>query len=105
MRVKGATLQQVLMAAALLMALCWNLVHASELKGLSLTEGPTGTRAEILLDLPADYSTLSLAGPDRLVVDLPSSALSRGFSAPAGTGAVRAVRTGQPVAGSARLPP
>jgi len=103
MRVKGATVQQVLMAAALLTALCWNLVHASEIKGLSLTQGATGTRAEILLDLPADYSTLSLAGPDRLVVDLPSSSLSRGFDAPAGTGMVRAVRTGHPVAGTTRI--
>lgn len=103
MRVKGATLQQVLMAAALVMALCWNLVHASEIKGLSLTQGATGTRAEILLDLPADYSTLSLAGPDRLVVDLPSSALARGFEAPAGAGMVRAVRTGHPVAGITRI--
>jgi N-acetylmuramoyl-L-alanine amidase len=103
MRVKGATLQQVLMAAALLMALCWNLVHASEIKGLSLTQGPTGTRAEILLDLPADYSTLSLAGPDRLVVDLPSSTLAHGFEAPSGAGTVSAVRTGKPVPGTTRI--
>ena len=99
MRVKGATLQQVLMAAALVMALCWNLARASEIKDLSLTQGATGTRAEVHLDLPADYSILSLAGPDRLVLDLPSSALARGFDAPAGAGVVRAVRTGQPVAG------
>ena len=103
MRVKGATLQQVLMAAALFMALCWNLARASEIKGLSLTQGATGTRAEVHLDLPADYSILSLAGPDRLVLDLPSSALARGFDAPAGAGVVRAVRTGQPVAGTTRI--
>jgi len=103
MRVKGATLQQVLMAAALVMALCWNLARASEIKGLSLTQGATGTRAEVHLDLPADYSILSLSGPDRLVLDLPSSALARGFDAPAGAGLVRAVRTGQPVAGTTRI--
>ena len=103
MRVKGATLQQVLMAAALVMALCWNLARASEIKGLSLTQGATGTRAEVHLDLPAEYSILSLSGPDRLVLDLPSSALARGFDAPAGVGMVRAVRTGQPVAGTTRI--
>lgn len=103
MRVKGATLQQFLLAAALVLALCWNFVHASEIKGLALSQGPTGTRAEILLDLPADFSTLSLAGPDRLVVDLPASRLAANLQPPAGAGLVRSVRTGQPVAGTVRV--
>jgi len=103
MRVKGATLQQFLLAAALVFALCWNFVQASEIKGLSLSQGPTGTRAEILLDLPAEYSTISLSGPDRLVVDLPASRLARSVATPVAAGVVRAVRTGQPVPGTARI--
>jgi N-acetylmuramoyl-L-alanine amidase len=102
MRVKGATLQQFLLAAALVLALCWNFVHASEIKGLSLSQGATGTRAEILLDLPAEYSILRLSAPDRLVVDLPASRLAGSVGAP-GAGVVRAVRTGQPVPGTARI--
>jgi N-acetylmuramoyl-L-alanine amidase len=103
MRVKGATLQQFLLGAALLLALCWNLAHASEIKGLALSEGPTGTRAEVLLDATAGFTTLSLSGPDRLVVDLPATRLGKGVALPAATGVIRAVRTGQPMPGTVRV--
>jgi len=103
MRVKGATLQQFLLGVALLLALCWNLAHASEIKGLALSEGPTGTRAEVLLDATAGYTTLSLSGPDRLVVDLPATRLRKGVALPAATGVIKAVRTGQPVPGTVRV--
>jgi N-acetylmuramoyl-L-alanine amidase len=103
MRVKGATLQQFLLGAALLLALCWNLAHANEIKGLTLAEGPTGTRAEVLLDATAGFTTLSLTGPDRLVVDLPATHLGKGVALPAGTGVIKAVRTGHPVAGTLRV--
>ena len=103
MRVKGATLQQFLLGAALLLALCWNLAHASEIKGLALSEGPTGTRAEVLLDTTAGFTTLSLSGPDRLVVDLPATRLRKGVALPGSTGVIKAVRTGQPVPGTVRV--
>jgi N-acetylmuramoyl-L-alanine amidase len=103
MRVKGATLQQFLLGAALLLALCWNLAHASEIKGLALSEGPTGTRAEVLLDTAAGFTTLSLSGPDRLVVDLPATRLRKGVALPGATGVIKAVRTGQPVPGTVRV--
>lgn len=103
MRDKGATLQQFLLGAALLLAVCWNFVHASEIKGLALSDGPTGTRAEVLLDSTAGFSTLTLAGPDRLVVDLPATRIRKGILLPSGKGIVRSVRTGQPVAGTARV--
>ena len=45
MRVKGYTLQQFLLGAALVFALAYNLAHASEIKGLVLEQGATGTRA------------------------------------------------------------
>jgi N-acetylmuramoyl-L-alanine amidase len=103
MRVKGATLQQFLLGVALLLALCWNLAHASEIKGLALSEGPTGTRAEVLLDTAAGFTTLSLSGPDRLVVDLPATRLGKGIALPTATGVIKAVRTGQPVPGTVRV--
>nr|AHN97918.1 N-acetylmuramoyl-L-alanine amidase [uncultured bacterium lac153] len=102
MRIKGATVQQWALGAALIFALCWNIARAGEIKDLTLREGATGTRAELLLDGPADYSTLTLAGPDRLVVDLPASRL-RHFPLPAGAGVVKSVRTGQPVPGTVRV--
>lgn len=103
MRVRGITLQQVLLGAALLAALCWNLAQASEIKGLRLDSGATGTRAEIELDGQADYKLISLSGPDRLVLDLAGSDLARGFRLPAAVGLVKAVRTGHPQPGTTRI--
>ncbi len=103
MRVKGATVQKCLLGLALLAALAWNLVHASEIKGLELHSGATGTRAEIALDGAGEYKVLSLKGPDRLVVDLPASRLGKGVKLPAAAGIVKAVRSGQPQPGTARI--
>lgn len=103
MRIKGATVQQWMLGAALIFALCWNIAHASEIKDLTVREGATGTRAELLLDTPGSYSTLTLAGPDRLVVDFPDSRLGRGFEVPAAAGVIKSVRTGRPVAGTVRV--
>ncbi|MFK3651403.1 N-acetylmuramoyl-L-alanine amidase [Lysobacter enzymogenes] len=103
MRVKGATVQKVLMGLALLAALAWNLAHASEIKGLELSNGATGTRAEIVLDGAGQYKVISLKGPDRLVVDLPASSLGKGVKLPAGSGIVKSVRSGEPQPGTARI--
>ena len=103
MRVKGYTLQQFLLGAALVFALAYNLAHAGEIKGLVLEQGATGTRAELLLDVPAKYTTLSLSGPDRLVVDLPATSVARGLRLPTATGVVKSVRTGQPTPGTVRV--
>lgn len=103
MRARGTAIQQVLLGAALLLALCWNLAHAAEIDQLRLETGPTGTRAEIRLDGAADYQVLSLANPDRLVLDLPGSRLRRGVALPSGAGVVRGVRFGQPSPGVTRI--
>lgn len=103
MRVKGATVQKVLMGLALLAALAWNLAHASEIKGLELRNGATGTRAEIALDGAGQYKVISLKGPDRLVVDLPASRLGKGVKLPAGAGLIKSVRVGEPQPGTARI--
>ncbi len=103
MREKGATVQKFLLGAALLSALAWNLAHASEIKGLELRSGATGTRAEISLDQSADYKLITLQGPDRLVVDLPASVLGKGVKPPVGVGVVKAVRVGEPAPGTARI--
>ncbi|WP_425477068.1 N-acetylmuramoyl-L-alanine amidase [Luteimonas cucumeris] len=96
-------MQQVLLGAALLAALCWNLAQAGEIKGLQLTTGATGTRAEVQLDAKAEYKVTSLSGPDRLVLDLPGTDLGRGITAPAAAGIVKAVRTGHPQPGITRI--
>src|SRR6476659_6721613 len=104
MRVKADTVQKLLLGAALIAALAWNLAQAAEIRSVQLSRGATGTRAEIALDAaPADYRLIHLSAPDRLVVDLPASSVRRGASLPAPAGVVRGVRYGQPEPGVARI--
>ena len=103
MRVKGIRFEQVLLAAMLLAALCWNLANASEIKQLRVDSGATGTRAELQLDRQGDYKVIELRNPDRLVVDFADSRLGRTLTMPTGVGAVKAVRTGQPQPGTVRV--
>ena len=103
MRAKGTMVQQCLLGMALLAALAWNLAHAGELRQLQLASGATGTRAELRLDRETGFNLITLANPDRLVVDLPDVSLGRGVPLPAATGIIRAVRSGQPVPGTTRI--
>ena len=103
MREKGARLQQLLLAAALVAAVVWNLAHASELKSVRVEAGATGTRAELRLDARSAYNVISLANPDRLVVDLPESSMRRNLAMPAAAGVVQSVRSGQPQPGTVRI--
>lgn len=103
MRIRGINLSQALLALALLVALCWNLAYGAELRGVDVRSGPTGTSAELRLDARAEYKVIPLANPDRLVVDLPGTRLRGGIALPAGQGIVKAVRSGQPVAGTTRI--
>ncbi|WP_303636141.1 N-acetylmuramoyl-L-alanine amidase [Stenotrophomonas tuberculopleuritidis] len=76
---------------------------AGEVRQVVLNTGATGTRAEIALVGSGGYKTLSLAGPNRLVVDFPDSSAVRNLKMPAPQGVVTAVRTGQPVPGTFRV--
>ena len=76
---------------------------AGEIRGLGLSAGATGTRAEIQLAGGGSYKTISLAGPNRLVIDFPDSTGVRGLKLPAAVGVVTAVRTGNPVPGTFRI--
>ena len=103
MRARGTRLQEVLLGLALLAGLVWNFARASEINDLRLETGPTGTRAELALAAPAEFKVISLANPDRLVIDLPGATLARGFALPAPAGLVRAVRSGHPEPGVTRI--
>jgi N-acetylmuramoyl-L-alanine amidase len=76
---------------------------AGEVRSLDIATGATGTRAEILLEGKGEYQTISLAGPDRLVVDLPASRAAKGLKLPAGAGIIKSVRTGQPSPDTLRI--
>ena len=103
MRAKGIRFEQVLLAAMLLAALCWNLANASEIKQLRVETGATGTRAELQLDRPGAYKVIELSNPERLVVDFPASRLGRPLGLNTATGAIKSVRTGQPEPGTVRV--
>lgn len=103
MRVKGTTVQQFILGLALLAALCWNLAQANEIKDLQLSDGATGTRAELHLQADVAFRTLRLANPDRFVVDLPDTNAARTLQLPAPVGVVKAVRRGQPAPGTTRI--
>jgi N-acetylmuramoyl-L-alanine amidase len=103
MRAKGASIQQMLLALALLAGVCWNLAHAAELRAVRVSTNATGTRAELQLDGPVRYQLIRLSGPDRLVVDLPGVDATRGLLLPGAAGVVLGVRTGHPVPGTTRI--
>lgn len=103
MRVKGTTIQQVILGLALLAALCWNLAQANEINGLHLSDGATGTRAELQLQADVAFRTMTLSNPDRFVVDLPDTSTSRSLQLPAPAGVIKAVRSGKPSAGTTRI--
>ncbi len=103
MRIRGINVQQILLGVALIAALAWNLARASEINDLRISQGATGTRVEMRMDAAGEYRVLTLANPDRLVVDFPGSRFAKDLAVPAGVGVVRAVRNGQPVPGTARV--
>ena len=104
MRARGINFQQILLGAALVAALVWNLAHAAEIRGVQLGSGPTGTRAELKLDGQAEYRLITLANPHRLVVDLPGSRLAGRPAMPAAAGVVQAVRSTRALIETAGIP-
>ena len=103
MRTRGLRLEQVMLGLMLLLALCWNLAEAREVKSVQLRDTASGTRAEIALDSRAEYRVIPLSNPDRLVLDVLDTGLSPKLRAPAGGGIVKSVRTGSPEPGITRI--
>ena len=76
---------------------------AGEVRQLSLEAGSTRTKVQIQLEGKGEYKTLSLAGPDRLVVDLPGSHAASSLQLPAAAGVIKSVRTGHPSPDTLRI--
>ncbi|TAA20393.1 N-acetylmuramoyl-L-alanine amidase [Pseudoxanthomonas winnipegensis] len=100
---KGMTALAIAWGSAALLASVVPSALAGEVRAIDLINGPTGTRAEIQLQGAGAYKTISLANPNRLVVDLPASTALKSLKLPAPSGVVTAVRTGQPVPGTFRV--
>ncbi len=92
----------VLLASTLL-GLATFGAQAAQLKGITLVENESGTRAVLDLSGPVDYKIFTLANPNRLVLDLSGSSLAGGFKAPAPNGVVASVRTGKPADNDLRV--
>jgi N-acetylmuramoyl-L-alanine amidase len=104
MRVKGTTIQQVVLGLALLAALCWNLAQANEINRLDLDAAATGTRAELHLQTaPTSFKAFTLRQPDRLVVDLVGVDTGKTLQLPAPAGLIKSIRTGRPAEATTRI--
>ncbi len=93
------------LSAALLLA-CSGLAQAAQpadVQGLSVLESGGRTRALIQVADGTEYSVFTLTNPNRLVLDLHNSRFGGHFHVPGPNGVVANVRTGQPVAGEARV--
>ena len=93
------------LSAALLLAGA-GIVQAAptaDVQGITVVESGGRTRALIEVPDGTDYSVFALSNPNRLVLDLHNSHFGTHFHAPGPDGLVANVRTGQPVAGDARV--
>ncbi len=93
------------LSAALLLA-CVGLAPAAwaaDVQGVSVVESGGLTRALVEVPDGTPYNVFTLDHPNRLVLDLHGSRFDSRFHAPGPDGVVANVRTGQPVAGNARV--
>src|SRR6202795_1694949 len=78
--------------------------HAVDVHALRLWAGPDSTRVVLDLSGSARHSLQVLKNPDRVVLDVAGARLARGVrAAPAGTGAVKLVRTAHRPSGELRI--
>ncbi len=77
--------------------------QAAEVRGLRVWAGPDYTRTVVDLSGPVDYKLFTLAGPDRVVIDLDQSRVQAGLQAPKAGGVLNGVRTGKRDGGKVRL--
>src|ERR1700680_469991 len=90
--------------ATLLSMLLLLPAHAVDVRESRLWAGPDSTRVVLDLSGSAQHSLQVLKNPDRVVLDVAGARLARGVrAAPAGTGAVKLVRTAHRPPGGLRL--
>lgn len=95
-----AKLRTLLLFASLGAASC---LGAAELRNAELTADASGAELNLQLDETAAVKVFTLQNPQRVVVDLPQTRASAGFSLPPSQGIVTRLRQGQPQPGTLRL--
>jgi N-acetylmuramoyl-L-alanine amidase len=79
------------------------LAQAAEVRGVRVHSGPESTRVVIDLSGPAEHRLFMLTDPERLVIDLPRTAIAAQAPAGSAKGVVARVRTGPQPNGSLRV--
>jgi len=96
-------LRVALAVALAAVALAARDAGAGAIEGLRLWAGPDATRVVLDLSAPTAHKVFSLAGPDRIVIDLEDTVVDLPDGLPAGSGAVAALRTGAQPGGDLRV--
>ena len=82
----------------------WGSAFAAVINDIRMWHAPDRTRIVLDLDEGADFKAFTLKSPDRVVVDLPQTRLTRSLPAPGSTGQfIRQMRAGYPAEGVLRL--
>jgi N-acetylmuramoyl-L-alanine amidase len=77
--------------------------EGAEIEGVRVWSGPEATRVVLDLSGPTQHRLFTLSGPDRIVIDLPGTSLSRPVALPEPKGFVSALRTGARPGGELRV--
>jgi N-acetylmuramoyl-L-alanine amidase len=91
-----------MMLALVLPAVTW-AGAGTELRGISVTSADAGARVELDTSAATSYSLFTLERPHRVVIDLRNTRLAAGVRVPAGSGAIRTIRTGTRPGGALRV--
>jgi N-acetylmuramoyl-L-alanine amidase len=88
---------------ATLLALPVGFAGAATVQSVRAWAGPEGTRVVFELSGPVEHRAFALTGPDRVVIDLPSSVAAPTLALGEALGAVTGLRTGARPGGELRL--
>ena len=82
----------------------WSAAFAAVINDIRMWHAPDRTRIVLDLDESVDFKEFTLKSPDRVVIDLPQTKLTRSLPAPGSTGQfIRRMREGYPTEGVLRL--
>jgi len=90
---RGAVAKVGLFAYAAMFALAG--ADAAEIRAVKLAPEGDHTRAVFEISAPLDYKLFEIGNPDRIVLDVRDASFAQNFSAPAGAGLLKAIRTGR----------
>jgi N-acetylmuramoyl-L-alanine amidase len=97
---RGVGLRSFLVAMLLVIG---GAATAATVQNVRVWSGPEGTRVVFELSGPVEHQVFALTGPDRVVIDLPSTSAAVGLDITEPKGSLTALRTGARPGGELRL--